>query len=131
MFRLQEGLATRSNIIMLKGQKVLGHAHNFWHLTGVGAGGLAIRELNDDAVFFEYVDDLGVTQRELIKPATVRLETHVWAGTLLQSDYPIPAGVWHELEALADKTIYHCRYLHRDWHGLPTEKFDGYMEAYG
>lgn len=103
-------LEIRTGGPMKKGEKVHGHKHNFDHVTYCAAGALAVRALNDDG--------------------TVRLETRIKAGTVMNSHVLIAAGVMHELEALEDGTVYHCQYAHRDWNGKVVPKYDGNEMAY-
>lgn len=103
-------LEIRTGGPMAKGEKVLGHKHNFDHVTYCAAGALAVRALNDDG--------------------TARQEWRIEAGTVVNSHVLIEAGGLHELEALKDGTVYHCQYAHRDWNGNVVEHYDGNEVAY-
>ena len=85
-----------------KGSIVLGHAHNFGHVTMVHAGAYKVTRLKGvecDALgrFIKADEDISVIVR-----ATAD-RPFVW----------IEKGVWHQLEALEDGSRYICAYPHR------------------
>lgn len=95
-FRLPLGFYLR------KGNRVLGHAHNFGHPTVIYSGAMRI----DTLKVLEF-DGYGRPLRcDIVSSATVK-------ATDRENWFYIRAGVWHQLTAEEDGTRYGCWYPFR------------------
>lgn len=97
--------------VMMQGEVVNGHAHEFDHVTVCLAGAIRVHYVIDGKRFI----------------------TEIWAAS---KDKPrqfmcnIRAGIEHELEALEDNTQYGCFYPHRKANGEVVEEYTGWLHAY-
>lgn len=99
---------------MKKGDKVIGHRHNFDHTTYINRGTMKITLLNATEI-----DPLGnpleaSIDKEMVVDST---DTTNWALIL--------KGRFHILEALKDDTVYHCIYSHQMPQALDIESPGG------
>lgn len=110
---------------MNKGDVIVGHAHNFDHLTYIPSGAALIEKLE---VVKEAVHDGHgnvVTQPEYKVVKAVEKRASDGYNFLL-----IEAGVIHRITALEDNTHVHCIYANRNPQGEVVQEYDGWGPAY-
>lgn len=87
---------------MSAGSMVIGHAHNFGHVTMVKSGSFKVSKLTGVEC-----DAMG-----RILKAEIEICTTVRASDPMSFCW-IEKGVWHQLEAMEDGSEYICAYPHR------------------
>lgn len=90
--------------VLNKGEKIVGHTHNFDHVTFINRG--AVRLHRSDGQVIDVKAD---------------------------SDRPYlltEAGMRHELTALEDGTRYFCIYSHRNAQGEVVQEYSGWVPAH-
>lgn len=100
----------RPNCIALKGDVIFGHAHNFDHTTIVFKGAMLLREVSGE-------------RREIM----LRAPSVGYSGP---SHALVAGGVFHEIKALEDDTIFWCVYAHRNPQGDVVQEYNGWRPAY-
>lgn len=90
-------------------QQVVGHKHNFDHITYVVKGALQIEKLNDDGI---------------VLATTVRRASDGFNWVEIKAD------TMHRITALEDNSIGHCIYCHRTPQGEVVVEYDGWRPAY-
>ncbi len=95
----------RPNPLPKAGDRVLGHKHNFDHVTYIVKGAVHIRAVKPDGTVI--VRDFAAGQFCLIK-----------------------AEVEHEITATTDDTLFHCIYAHRTSQGEVVQDYTGWEPAY-
>lgn len=101
-------VGSRPHLLAKTCEESVGHQHNYDHVTIVVLGGIKV---------------------------TIR----VTPGGPIESEqeyYPgsdpvfIAAHKFHTIKALADNTMYHCIFSHRDFGGLVTQTYSGNIHSY-
>jgi hypothetical protein len=101
-------VGSRRHVLEKTCQESHGHLHNYDHVTVVVLGGIRV-----------------TIYRE--KDGPVESQQDYFPGS---DPIPIANHKYHTIKALADNTVYHCIFSHRDFDGLVTQTYQGNVTAY-
>lgn len=122
------GVFVREMIFENAGDSIIGHAHNFDHVTYVAKGGMRIEvlELSPSGQLIEVQAENGqiVTMRMAVTWIAEKYAEHGQNFVLIE------AGKLHRITALLDQTLGHCIYAHRDAQGRVQTQYSGFRRPY-
>jgi hypothetical protein len=122
------GVFVREMIFENAGDSIIGHAHNFDHVTYVAKGAMRIEVLEDhpDGDQVEVQGSNGEVERRKMRVSWVA-EKSADDG---QNFVLIEAGKLHRITALRDSTLGHCIYAHRNAQGNVQTQYSGFRRPY-
>jgi hypothetical protein len=118
----------REMVFEALGKQVIGHAHNFDHVTYVVSGGLRIEVLEPDTGG-EVIETLMVAGVPTLCRFRIAQSREIWADKG-RNFVLIKAGVRHRITSLGVRAMGHCIYSHRDAQGEVQLEYDGFRSPY-